>query len=169
MWFKLDASSNGMGDGDEDMSEEQRTGWRRLRSRAGVHQGRPLSCFLAALGLVKCLLAAQRAMDNFHAMERYPEGVSDADKAKARELAEKMGAVTSYLDDATCRLCPRCVSLIEHTVRWRRVEDGSAWRRSQYWLMVLGEGSLTSTTAAWRRRTRGSRGGIRDCNHERTS
>ena len=83
------------------MSEEQRTGWRRLRSRAGVHQGRPLSCFLAALGLVKCLLAAQRAMDNFHAMERYPEGVSDADKAKARELAEKMGAVTSYLDDAT--------------------------------------------------------------------
>jgi hypothetical protein len=34
-------------------------------------------------------------------MERYPEGVSDADKAKARELAEKMGAVTSYLDDAT--------------------------------------------------------------------
>eukprot|EP01046_Picozoa_sp_COSAG06_P086898 COSAG06_NODE_33448_length_489_cov_3.223077_2_plen_123_part_01 len=101
LWFKLDASSNGMGDGDEDMSEEQRTGWRRLRSRAGVHQGRPLSCFLAALGLVKCLLAAQRAMDNFHAMERYPEGVSDADKAKARELAEKMGAVTSYLDDAT--------------------------------------------------------------------
>ena len=87
LWFKLDASSNGMGDGDEDMSEEQRTGWRRLRSRAGVHQGRPLSCFLAALGLVKCLLAAQRAMDEFHAMERYPEGVSDADKAKARELA----------------------------------------------------------------------------------
>jgi hypothetical protein len=70
LWFKLDASSNGMGDGGEDMSEEQRTGWRRLRSRAGVHQGRPLSCFLAALGLVKCLLAAQRAMDNFHAMER---------------------------------------------------------------------------------------------------
>eukprot|EP01046_Picozoa_sp_COSAG06_P038122 COSAG06_NODE_4373_length_4321_cov_9.736855_2_plen_154_part_00 len=34
-------------------------------------------------------------------MERYPEGVSDADKAKARKLAEKMGAVTSYLDDAT--------------------------------------------------------------------
>eukprot|EP01046_Picozoa_sp_COSAG06_P011261 COSAG06_NODE_638_length_13527_cov_7.606196_16_plen_100_part_00 len=34
-------------------------------------------------------------------MERYPEGVSDADKAKALELAEKMGAVTSYLDDAT--------------------------------------------------------------------
>ena len=23
LWFKLDASSNGMGDGDEDMSEEQ--------------------------------------------------------------------------------------------------------------------------------------------------
>jgi hypothetical protein len=40
-------------------------------------------------------------MDEVHSIERYPEGVSDANKAKARELAEKMGAVTSYLDDAT--------------------------------------------------------------------
>ena len=30
LWFKLDASSNGMGDGGEGMSEEQRTGWRSV-------------------------------------------------------------------------------------------------------------------------------------------
>eukprot|EP01046_Picozoa_sp_COSAG06_P034438 COSAG06_NODE_3606_length_5130_cov_11.552878_3_plen_164_part_00 len=40
-------------------------------------------------------------MDEFHSLERYPEGVSGEDKAKARELAEKMGAVASYLGDAT--------------------------------------------------------------------
>jgi hypothetical protein len=51
-------------------------------------------------------------MDEFHAMERYPGGVSDADKAKARELAEKMGAVTSYLDDVVCVRAVYCLSSI---------------------------------------------------------
>jgi hypothetical protein len=134
-----------MGDGDEELSEEQRTGWRRLRSRAGVHQGRPLSCFLATLGLVKRLLVAQRAMDEFHAMERYPEGVSDADKAKARELAEKMGAVTSYLDDATfvssvSALCVAYRAYCEMASRrgWKCVETKS----------VLLHGSRRSADAA---------------------
>ena len=55
LWFKIDASI------DAETGEIQEERWAELKSRLGVHQGRPLSCFLAALGLAKCLNAAQAA------------------------------------------------------------------------------------------------------------
>ena len=60
LWFKIDASI------DAETGEIQEERWAELKSRLGVHQGRPLSCFLAALGLAKCLNAAQAAIDNFN-------------------------------------------------------------------------------------------------------
>jgi hypothetical protein len=95
LWFKIDASI------DAETGEIQEERWAELKSRLGVHQGRPLSCFLAALGLAKCLNAAQAAIDSFNEVERFNEGWTDEQKAKGWELAEAMGAVSSYLDDAS--------------------------------------------------------------------
>ena len=44
--------------------------WARISSELGVHQGRPLSCFFAAVGLVRCLNAAQAAIDTFNGVDR---------------------------------------------------------------------------------------------------
>ena len=38
--------------------------WVPVPSNEGVPQGSPLSCLLAAIGLLKCVLAARKEMDN---------------------------------------------------------------------------------------------------------
>ena len=83
LWFKMDAGVGGGGG---------LASWRRLQSRAGVHQGRPLSCFLAALGLMRCLRAAQAAIDEFNGLERFPESVSDEETGFWRSLGWRMAS-----------------------------------------------------------------------------
>ena len=63
LWFKLDAAE----DGETQLAErsctvpgtftevKRKAEWARISSELGVHQGRPLSCFFAAVGLVRCL------------------------------------------------------------------------------------------------------------------
>ena len=65
----VDASSEGTG-GRRKLTEQAR--WRAIVSAAGVRQGGPLSCFFAALGLVRCLLAARKAIDDYNGVVRVP-------------------------------------------------------------------------------------------------
>ena len=111
LWFKLDAAE----DGETVLAErsctvpgtftevKRKAEWARISSALGVHQGRPLSCFFAAVGLVRCLNAAQAAIDTFNGVgrKRFEAEASDEEKAAAWELAERYGAVSSYLDDAS--------------------------------------------------------------------
>ena len=65
LWFRIEESI------EAEATAGQQTRWAEVKSCLGVHQGRPLSCFLAAVGLVKCALAAQSALDKFDAVERH--------------------------------------------------------------------------------------------------
>ena len=148
LWFKIDAAEEGSEFG---LAERNRTApgahtkvrrkteWARLASELGVHQGRPLSCFLAAVGLVKCLQAAQKAIDDFNGVDRFPEGVSDEEKAAAWELAEGYGAVSAYLDDASflASVQALCVAYDAYTSVaqrrcWRCVEKKSRIAAGHY-------------------------------------
>eukprot|EP01050_Picozoa_sp_SAG11_P012186 SAG11_NODE_1340_length_5165_cov_3.807146_3_plen_135_part_00 len=66
-WFKVDAARG---------TDEQ---WVFLQTEEGVRQGAPLSCFLCGLGLKRAQLAAERALDEQHGVQRY-EG--DTDQAR---------------------------------------------------------------------------------------
>ena len=96
--------------------------WARISSELGVHQGRPLSCFFAAVGLVRCLNAAQAAIDTFNGVDRkrFEAEASDEEKAAAWELAERYGAVSSYLDDASFLAAVQALCVAYDAGRGRR-------------------------------------------------
>ena len=99
LWFKLDATDD---TGATELAErsctvpgtyeavKRKAQWARIASELGVHQGRPLSCFFAAVGLVRCLDAAQRAIDTFNGVDRkrFDAEATDEEKAAAWELDE---------------------------------------------------------------------------------
>tara|TARA_B110000495_G_scaffold104443_1_gene90257 strand:+ start:397 stop:3708 length:3312 start_codon:yes stop_codon:yes gene_type:complete len=95
LWFKRDAVDKG--------EEKQLSRYVRLGSNMGVHQGRPMSCFLAAVGLVACLNAAQKALDQFNEIDRKATGetLTFDEQVVRRRLAECKANVSAYLDDAS--------------------------------------------------------------------
>jgi hypothetical protein len=112
-----DASSEGAG-GRRKLTEQAR--WRAILSAAGVRQGGPLSCFFAALGLVKALLAARKAIDDYNGVVRVPESgavVSAVDRKAMAEQASRQGEVVAYLDDAS--FCARPEALACAHVAYR--------------------------------------------------
>ena len=149
LWFKLDAAE----DGETVLAErsctvpgtftevKRKAEWARISSELGVHQGRPLSCFFAAVGLVRCLNAAQAAIDTFNGVDRkrFEAEASDEEKAAAWELSERYGAVSSYLDDASFLAAAQalCVAYDAYTEvararGWRCVEKKSRVAMGHY-------------------------------------
>ena len=47
--------------------------WVWIPAEDGFRQGSPLSCMLAALACVKCVTAAQKAMDDYYGLRRAGE------------------------------------------------------------------------------------------------
>ena len=71
--------------------------WKAVKSEEGLQQGSPLACFAAALGGVKCILAARNAMDEFHALSREaPATMSDQQKEAVYKLAATASEATLY-------------------------------------------------------------------------
>ena len=77
--------------------------WVKITSDTGVLQGRPMSCFLAALALVRPLVAARKALDAYNGVVREMEAtgveITAAERKAHRDLAARHGDVTAYLDD----------------------------------------------------------------------
>jgi len=95
LWFKVAET-------DEDGQPTGRMVWEAVSSERGVKQGGPLSVFLASMTLIEVMRAAQRALDNFNGVCRDPGAhVSVAERKAAYELAERLGSVIGFLDDAT--------------------------------------------------------------------
>ena len=93
LWFKLDATDD---TGATELAErsctvpgtftevKRKVDWARISSELGVHQGRPLSCFFAAVGLVRCLNAAQAAIDTFNGVDRKRFEAEASDEERGR-------------------------------------------------------------------------------------
>ena len=92
--------------------------------------------------------AAQAAIDEFNGLERFPEGVGDEEKVRARELAERMGAVLAYFRNCSTRelagLLPSRV-LVE-TARSKAAQATSAGR---YCLYSTNAAGSTPRFCAW--------------------
>ena len=78
----------------------------------GFRQGSPLSCMLAALACVKCVMAAQKAMDDFHSLQRTSGGAVNGgqtvrtaeslkEERRLHELAAAASEAIAMLDDAS--------------------------------------------------------------------
>ena len=120
-----------------------------------------MSCFLAALGMVRCLNKAQKAIDDFNDVHRFGgEGATEEEKVMAWNLAERMGAVTSYLDDASfvAVAAALCVAYGAYTTEaakrgWKCVESKS----------VLALGFYKTTDGETPKPHRGTERGKSDC------
>ena len=127
-----DVRSEGAG-GQRKLTEQAR--WRAILSAAGVRQGGPLSCFLAALGLVKPMLAARKAIDDYNGVVRVPAPgavVSAADRKAMAERASRLGEVVGYLDDGSFSARPGALACAHEaysdacaTRNWQVVERKS--------------------------------------------
>ncbi len=68
--------------------------WVWVPAEDGFRQGSPLSCMLAALAGVKCVRAAQQAMDQFYGLERGLDGGDTGDAVvQTPEHIEQMRVV----------------------------------------------------------------------------
>ena len=101
-----------------------------------------MSCFLAALGMVRCLNKAQKAIGDFNEVHVHRfggGGATEEQKVMAWNLAERMGAVTSYLDDASfvAAAAALCVAYDAYTTKaakpgWKCVESKSVLAHGVY-------------------------------------
>ena len=120
----VDASSEGTG-GRRKLTEQAR--WRAIVSAAGVRQGGPLSCFFAALGLVRCLLAARKAIDDYNGVVRVPEVgavVSAVDRKAMAEEVEYIHKTNLYTQVPRSKAIQLGATII--TVRWVDIKKGDA-------------------------------------------
>ena len=76
--------------------------WVWVPADDGFRQGSPLSCMLAALACVKCVMAAQKAMDDFHSLQRTSGGavnggqtVRTAESLKEERRLHELAAAAS--------------------------------------------------------------------------
>ena len=100
--------------------------WKAVKSEEGLQQGSPLACFAAALGGVKCILAARKAMDDFHALSREaPATMSDQQKEAVYKLAATASEATAYLDDAA--LLSKMAALCKAHLAYVKVCQGRNW------------------------------------------
>eukprot|EP01043_Picozoa_sp_COSAG02_P045201 COSAG02_NODE_4111_length_5765_cov_3.481115_4_plen_147_part_00 len=76
--------------------------WVWVPSEDGLPQGSPLSVMQAALGGVRCVLLARRAMDEFNRLEREaPEEADPGVKEAVYRMAACAAEAVAMLDDAT--------------------------------------------------------------------
>ena len=123
-WFWVES------DAKEGDSTPQRGGsvgtWKEVKSEEGLQQGSPLACFAAALGGVKCILAARKAMDEFHALSREaPATMPDQQKEAVYKLAATASEATAYLDDAA--LLSKMAALCKAHLAYVKVCQGRNW------------------------------------------
>ena len=123
-WFWVES------DAKEGDSTPQRGGsvgtWKAVESEEGLQQGSPLACFAAALSGVKCILAARKAMDEFHALSREaPATMSDQQKEAVYKLAATASEATAYLDYAA--LLSKMAALCKAHLAYVKVCQGRNW------------------------------------------
>ena len=100
--------------------------WRAVKSCEGLQQGSPLACFAAAVGGVRCILAARKAMDDYHALSREASpAMSEEQRESLYKLAATASEATAYLDDAA--LLSKMAALCKANTAYVRVCQGRNW------------------------------------------
>ena len=126
-WFWVEGEAEAVGQG---VAKADRGGgqgrWEWIESAEGLPQGSPLSCFGAALGGVRCVLAAQEAMDGVYGLDRAGlDTASDVEKEACHRLASAASAAVAMLDDASfvARMRALCAAYTAYTAVCR----GRGW------------------------------------------